>query len=84
MTRALEICVSAARWAVGNRPRTDFRKRDGVQARKLERVGSLIPGKPTRATARPEGQPRGVLHGEGRGGGDAKAFPRCAGEYPGS
>jgi len=32
-----------------------FERRTGVQVRKLERVGSLNPGKPIRATARRRG-----------------------------
>ena len=61
-----------------------FERRTGVQARKLERVGSLIPGKPIRAAVKRQGPAaRGSSRRKVEGGGDVKAFPRCAEGAPG-
>ncbi len=69
-SRALCRCVSGGsvgRLKQGLEP--DFSKGGtGVQARKLERVGSLIPGKPIRAAARRRWPTaRGFWRSEGRG-----------------
>ena len=58
-------------------------RRLGVQARKLERVGSLNPGQPTRADKTPVVSRGGSIAVKIEGGGGVKAPPGCARREPG-